>query len=401
MEVTPKIEDREERGRNPGLGCADAVAPRRITPVVVAGWLLCFALQSAIGQSCQPFKVLIFSKTAGFRHDVQINAGAALIQSLGSANGFLVDHTEDSSLITTANLGQYAAVVFLHTTGDILTPAQQAAFESYIIGGGGFVGIHSATDTEYGWPFYGALVGAYFANHPAIQSATVAVADPNHPSTAMLPAAFLHTDEWYNFQNNVASNPLVNVLLTIDEGTYAGGAMGNPHPIAWCQALSGVGRSWYTGLGHTVATYSAAFFHAHLLGGILWAADSIRTTNVCGMQSYGFASGSPPLLLGGSLPSPTTASLSLSGGDAGATGILAASACAAAMPSGSLMIVIELGTPGLLTFVPIAFDPAGQWQLTFGPIQLPGSAGASIVLQGAQIGPAIGLSNGLELFFCP
>jgi type 1 glutamine amidotransferase len=103
--------------------------------------------------------ILVFSKTAGFRHD-SIEAGITAIRQLGSSRGFSVDASEDSSTFTDDSLARYKAVVFLSTTGDVLNPAQEAAFERFIRRGGGFVGVHAAADTEYDWPFYGALVGA-------------------------------------------------------------------------------------------------------------------------------------------------------------------------------------------------------------------------------------------------
>ncbi|GAB3959747.1 hypothetical protein GCM10027614_79930 [Micromonospora vulcania] len=148
-------------------------------------------------------KVLVFSKTAGFRHS-SIPNGIAAIQQLGAANGFTVTATEDAATFTTANLAQYQAVVFLSTTGDVLNAGQQGAFEAYMAGGGGFVGVHAASDTEYDWPWYGGLVGAYFASHPAIQQATVRVEDRANASTAHLPSTWPRTDEWYNYRANPA-----------------------------------------------------------------------------------------------------------------------------------------------------------------------------------------------------
>jgi cytochrome c len=160
-------------------------------------------------------------------------------------------------------------VVFLSTTGDILNATQKAAFERYIRSGGGFVGIHSASDTEYQWGWYGRLVGAYFASHPQIQQATIHIEDPAHPSTKDLPTVWQRTDEWYNFRSNPRGK--VHVLATLDEATYSGGKMGADHPIAWCQAIDG-GRSWYTAMGHTVESYAEPLFRLHLLGGIESAA---------------------------------------------------------------------------------------------------------------------------------
>ncbi|MFC7761719.1 ThuA domain-containing protein [Catellatospora bangladeshensis] len=220
-----------------------------------------------------PFSVLVFSKTAGFRHD-SIPAGVTAVRNLGTANGFTVDATEDATAFSDTNLAKYAAVVFLSTTGDVLDANQQAAFERYIRAGGGFAGVHAASDTEYGWAWYGSLVGAYFSSHPAEQTATVKVEDPAHPSTAHLGPTWSRFDEWYSFQANPRTN--AHVLASVDERSYApgGSAMGADHPVAWCKPYDG-GRSWYTALGHTVASYSDTAFLNHLLGGIRTAAGQV------------------------------------------------------------------------------------------------------------------------------
>jgi len=225
---------------------------------------------TAGAQAADQTRVLVFSETAAFRHG-SIPTGRAAIQQLGQENDFLVDATEDSAQFTDANLAQYDAVVWLSTTGDVLNDEQQGAFERYIQGGGGYVGIHSASDTEYDWPWYGDLVGAYFRNHPANQTADLVVADGAHPSTASLPTVWPRFDEWYNFQSNPRGN--VHVLLTIDEQSYnaGSGAMGTDHPMAWCHAYDG-GRAWYTALGHTNQSFGEPLFREHLLGGIRWAA---------------------------------------------------------------------------------------------------------------------------------
>lgn len=177
-------------------------------------------------------KVLVFSKTAGFRHD-SIPDGIAAIRQLGAENGFTVKATEDAAAFTPKKLAAYDAVVFLSTTGDVLNETQQKAFEGYIGDGGGYVGVHAAADTEYDWPWYGGLAGAYFDSHPAIQPATVKVEDHAHPATAHLGAAWERTDEWYNYRTNPREK--ARVLAGLDEGSYTGGNMGEDHPLAWCQ----------------------------------------------------------------------------------------------------------------------------------------------------------------------
>jgi len=219
----------------------------------------------------EQFDALIFSKTAAFRHS-NIDEATTAIQQLGTANDFTVTATEDAAAFTDANLAQYEVVIFLSTTGDVLNETQQGAFERYIQGGGGFAGIHAASDTEYSWPWYGELVGSYFASHPpGTPTATVKVEDPAHPSTAGIEPRWERTDEWYNYRTNPRG--AVHVLASMDETTYApgGNAMGVEHPIAWCQDYDG-GRSWYTGMGHTEASFTDEKFLGHILGGIQTAA---------------------------------------------------------------------------------------------------------------------------------
>jgi type 1 glutamine amidotransferase len=214
------------------------------------------------------FSVLVFTRTTGYRHE-SIPAAVSAIEQLAVQHGFAVVATEDPSDFTASNLPRFDAVVWLSTSGDVLDPEQRTAFEQYIRAGGGYVGVHAAADTEYGWPWYGELVGAVFADHPEVQPGTVRIADTAHPSTAGLPPTWSRTDEWYNFRTNPRS--AVHVLATVDESTYRGGTMGADHPIAWCHAYDG-GRSWYTAMGHTAETYTEPEFLTHLLGGIRYAA---------------------------------------------------------------------------------------------------------------------------------
>jgi cytochrome c len=258
------------RGRAPG-----AADGRLRRSAAAARWLLgalaVFGLApaGALAQTKNaPFNVLVFTKTAAFRHD-SIADGIAAIRGLGAEHDFAVDATEDAGRFAAATLSRYKVVVFLLTTGDILDAEQKAALERYVEGGGGFVGIHSASDTEHHWPWYGRLVGTWFASHPRIQPALVRIEDADHPSTKGLPRNWQRTDEWYNFVSNPRG--VVHVLASLDEATYSGGKMGSDHPIAWCQSVA-AGRSWYTAMGHTKESYAEPLFRRHLLGGIESAA---------------------------------------------------------------------------------------------------------------------------------
>jgi cytochrome c len=217
-----------------------------------------------------PFQVLVFHKTAGFQHG-SIPAGIEAISELGEEQGFIVTATDDAAVFTEAGLAVYEVIVFLNTTGDILDVGQQQAMEDFIQSGNGFVGIHSATDTEYDWPWYGGLVAAYFEGHPAPQPATNRLNAPDHPAAHGLPASFERFDEWYNFRS--PPGPAVVVLATLDETSYQGGTMGDNHPIAWAQDYDG-GRAFYTAGGHTIESFAEPLFRAHIAQGILWAAGA-------------------------------------------------------------------------------------------------------------------------------
>lgn len=229
---------------------------------------LCIPFCTAAGQfdARDEIRLLVFSKTVEFRHE-SIEAGIQALREIGMEEGYAVDHTEDATLFSSAKLEAYDAVIFLNTTGDVLNELQQQAFTEYIQNGGGFIGIHSATDTEYEWPWYNRLVGAYFVDHPPIQEATIQITDNRHAATRHLPERWTVTDEWYNFSD---IQPHINVIARLDESTYEGGENGEFHPVAWYHEFEG-GRSFYTGRGHTPESFSEPLFRRHLLGGIRYA----------------------------------------------------------------------------------------------------------------------------------
>lgn len=226
----------------------------------------CVLLSSYSRAQTAAKRVLVFSKTKGFRH-ASIPTGKLAIMKMGQENGFAVDTTEDAAKFTEANLKRYNAVIFLSTTGDVLDPAQQVAFERYIQAGGGYVGIHAAADTEYDWPWYNKLAGAYFASHPGnpnVQTGEVFPVNKNHPSMFGFPDRWKIKDEFYDFKK---INPAINVLAKIDEKTYKDGKMGDNHPMAWFHNFDG-GKAFYTNFGHTNETFSEPVFVKHLLGGL-------------------------------------------------------------------------------------------------------------------------------------
>lgn len=214
-------------------------------------------------------RILVFTKTTGWRHE-SIPNGIKAIQQLGEKHGFQVDTTENSIKFNEKELKKYHAIVFLSTSGKVLNAEQKTAFQRYIQAGGGYVGIHSASTTEYEWTWFGNLMGAHFANHPhnpGVRGATITITDHHHPSTIDLPQEWVRDDEWYNFKSFYSG---INVLANLDETTYEGGIHGTDHPIAWYHEFDG-GRAFYTALGHTVESYEEPLFLKHLLGGIQYA----------------------------------------------------------------------------------------------------------------------------------
>lgn len=218
--------------------------------------------------SKKPAKVLIFYKTTGFYHKSIAN-GIVAIQKLGNTNGFVADTSSNSLSINTKNLKQYNAIIFLSPTGEFFNDEQKLAFQTFIRNGGGFVGIHAATDCLFKWDWYGKMIGAYFTDHPKVQEATLHIVDKKHAATKMLKSPWIRTDEWYNFR---FTNPNIKVLIKIDESSYTGGKNGQSHPVAWYHKFEG-GRIFYTALGHTPGSFTAdQLFLDHLLGGIKYAA---------------------------------------------------------------------------------------------------------------------------------
>lgn len=217
-----------------------------------------------------PPRLLLYTRTADYRHD-SIPDAVAAVRALGR---FAVEHTEDPADLERP-LDGFAAMVFLSTSGEVLTPAGRERLARYVRSGGGFAGVHAAACTEYGWPYYGELLGARFTRHPAHQPGRALVADPGHPATRELPPVWEFTDEWYDFDH--APRGGARVLLRADETSYEGGGMGADHPLAWCYERGpGGGRVFYTALGHAVDAYRDPVFLAHLGGGLTWAATSTQ-----------------------------------------------------------------------------------------------------------------------------
>jgi uncharacterized protein len=239
--------------------------------------LLAIFLVSNVASAQKQFKALLINTTRGWMH-TSGHTGVTSLQALADRNNFELVIQESPTFITDKNLEQFQVVIFLNTTGDIFDSASQKAFERYIQSGKGYVGIHSASDTEYDWPWYNQLVGRMFHIHPVIQTAKLKVVNDSFPGMKAFTNNQLWTDEWYEFGPEKANN--LKYILAVDEKSYApkvqwgpkvGNGMGSFHPLAWYHTHDG-GRAFYTALGHLPSIYNNQQFLDHVYGGILWAA---------------------------------------------------------------------------------------------------------------------------------
>ena len=236
-----------------------------------------FIFNSATAQNKQ-FKALIVTTTRGWHHE-SLHYGVLAIQDLARRNFFDAVLLEDPNGINDKNLAQYQVIIFLNTTGDIFDSAQQKVMERFIESGKGYVGIHSASDTEYDWEWYTKLVGRMFHIHPVIQTARLNILDPTFPGLQGFTGNKIWTDEWYEFGEEKISG--LNYVLAVDETSYnpvvswgenkKGVGMGKLHPVAWYHNYDG-GRAFYTALGHMPASFSDPSFLGLLYAGIFWAA---------------------------------------------------------------------------------------------------------------------------------
>jgi len=224
----------------------------------------------------QNINVLVFSKTAGFRHN-SISSGLKMMSDLAQERKWILTATENSELFTTEFLKNFDVVVFLNSTQNVLNDQEQKAFESFMSSGKGFVGIHAATDCGYDWPWYGKLTGAYFKTHPHCQAGTIIIEDTTHP--AMIPFKGMKTyrtvDEWYSFKENPRAK--VHVLARLDENSLDAESLKddkwkmNDHPLIWYQEIGNI-RSFYTVFGHTPEAFQDPKIKEHIGYAVDWAA---------------------------------------------------------------------------------------------------------------------------------
>lgn len=225
-----------------------------------------------LARAADPPKVLVFHMTTGYRH-ASIDAGVPALKALGAREKIQVESSDDPSVFNADALKAYRAIIFLNTTtqpknpeSEWLVGQRRDALQAFVRRGGGVVGIHAATDSHYGWDWYGRLMGARFARHPpGTPTGKLTVVDPKHPAIGKLPDSFSITDEWYDFDDY---DPTARLLVTLDPASI-GEKDVNPNPISWVKTFEG-GRVFYTAMGHTPESFSDPLVLSHIAAGLKW-----------------------------------------------------------------------------------------------------------------------------------
>ncbi len=245
-------------------------------------WLMGLLAAGSLCVQAAESRVLIYTRNGltadgkkGFVHD-NIAASVKALQELGKENGIAMDVSDDPQVFTDDSLKRYRAVIFDNTNNSAFdTEEQKAAFQNFIRGGGGYVGIHSATGSERKWPWYWQLAGGTFWFHAPLQKFTVNIVDKQHPATACLPGTtWAWEDEFYVMKEQPKN---MRVLLAGDfkalklpaKQKKEAEALPASVPLAWCHEFEGA-RVFYSSLGHKKEYYSDPLFRQHLLGGLRW-----------------------------------------------------------------------------------------------------------------------------------
>lgn len=234
-------------------------------------WLFLFPFLITSCQSTTSTELLVFSKTAAFRHE-SIPEGIRMLQDIGNEKQWAMTFTENATIFESDSLSNFELIIWLNTTGDVLNEKQEIAFKNYIESGGAFMGIHAAADTEHDWPWYEKLVGAYFKNHPNDPNVFEAdvLKSKEHDCCPHLPNRWTCRDEWYNFKRFM---PHIIPVLAMDESSYSGGEHPDFHPISWHHSYLG-GPMFYTGIGHSKEIYSNPDYNTFIANAITELLDS-------------------------------------------------------------------------------------------------------------------------------
>jgi uncharacterized protein len=245
---------------------------RKVLAAIACWGLAACAASPDANVNREPDRVLVFTHTTGFRH-ASIEAGADAVRRLGAELGAEVTVSADPDVFSAEGLAGVDVIVLMSTTSkrgqadsEWFVGPRRAALQAFVRGGGGVLGVHGASDSHRGWPWYTQMLGGSFARHPrGTPEGALTVVAADHPATEGLPAAIVRRDEWYYMDD---FDPTVRVLVTLDPASI-GESDVNPNPISWAKPFEG-GRVFYTAMGHTSESFSDPYVTAHLRGALLW-----------------------------------------------------------------------------------------------------------------------------------
>jgi type 1 glutamine amidotransferase len=216
------------------------------------------------------FKMLVYSQTLVFRHDQSIATGKTMVQQIAQERGFEIKITENTQDITPQALADYEVVFFLNPTGEVFSATERTVFQEWITTkNGGFVGVHSATDTANTWAFYKELTGQYYNLHEVCcsqQNIQWDAAGLSHPTARGLPNPWTRSEEWYNFDQNSVWSAKPGFLI-LNRVTVAN----KNRPVSFVREWGNF-RSFYTSLGHEGVVFQDANVKKFVTAGIMWAA---------------------------------------------------------------------------------------------------------------------------------
>jgi uncharacterized protein len=231
--------------------------------------LLACLFSASRAQQKQNFKVIAFFTAKNDRAHISfVHEANRWFATAATKYHFTYDSTDNWDNLNTSFLSHYQVVLFLDTRPE--SEPQRTAFKQYMDNGGAWMGFHFAgfalTNSTYpqNWPWYhDEFIGAgeYKGNTWRPTGAVLRVEDRKHPATRHLPATFISApNEWYSWKNDLAKNPSIKILLSIDTTSFPLGTGPKPHeiwhsgyyPISWANTKY---KMIYVNMGHDDIDY--------------------------------------------------------------------------------------------------------------------------------------------------
>ncbi|GAB6167380.1 ThuA domain-containing protein [Thermostilla marina] len=237
----------------------------------------------------KPYKVLYYTRSAGFQHSVvarkdgELAFSEKVLTDLGKEYGVEVVCSKDGSVFD-GDLDQYDAIA-LYATGDWLKPGKadnavpvtEKGLENFlnaVKAGKPVVGFHAATDATGGpGPVspYTQMIGGRFAGHGKQQEATNTVV-PGFPGLEKLGKSIRMLEEWYTLKD-IAEDMHV-ILVQETEGMEGQPYNRPPFPATWAKKY-GEGRVFYTSLGHREDVWTSDVMRQIIVAAFAWALGEV------------------------------------------------------------------------------------------------------------------------------